>query len=176
MPRSSKSQSSRKPNRPRKLWAKQREFIAAYSQTGNPLLAAQMCGLSRGQYDKWIQREKLVAKKRGEAVDDYPFHIACAEAQEVALQRLEAIARRRAELGVKKFKFCHGKPITDPETGEPYFEFEYDTRLLIFLLKALKPEKYRDRLESRGEADAQSQPGHVAVYVPENNRDPADRG
>jgi hypothetical protein len=45
-------------------------------------------------------------------------------------------------------KFYKGKPIIDPETKKPYFEHEYSDNLLMFLLKAAKPDKYKDRFSS----------------------------
>ena len=113
---------TRKPNRPRKLTAPQQTFAAAYSQTGNLLVATKMSDIARSEHDKWIKREKTIASKRGDSVEEYPYHMACAAAREDALQRLEAEARRRAERGVKKFKFCRGEAIEDPETGDPYYE------------------------------------------------------
>ena len=62
----------------------------------------------------------------------------------MATEVLEAEARRRAVTGVRRLKFDKGQAIIDPETGEPYVELDYSDVLLIFLLKARAPEKYRE--------------------------------
>ena len=38
-------------------------------------------------------------------------------------------------------------PIIDPETGEQYVEHEYSDNLLMFMLKARRPDKFKDRSE-----------------------------
>jgi hypothetical protein len=60
--------------------------------------------------------------------------------------RLEAEADRRAVEGVRKKKFTkNGEPIMDTETGKQYEEREYSDTLLIFRLKALRPDVYREK-------------------------------
>ena len=49
--------------------------------------------------------------------------------------------------GVRREKFHQGKPVIDPETGKPDYEHVYGDVLLIFRLKALRPEMYRERYE-----------------------------
>jgi hypothetical protein len=50
-----------------------------------------------------------------------------------------------------RYKFLkNGKPIVHPVTHEPYYELEYSDTLLIFLLKGIRPEKYRERFEHSG--------------------------
>ena len=38
----------------------------------------------------------------------------------------------------------------DPRTKQPYLELDYSDTLLIFLLKGLRPQKYRERYEHTG--------------------------
>lgn len=61
---------------------------------------------------------------------------------------MEEELHRRAVIGVKRKKFFQGQAIIDPETDEPYYEREYSDTLLIFRLKALRPEKYRDNQQA----------------------------
>lgn len=172
MPRRNQGSSS-KTERPKALTQRQKKFAETYSKTGNVTLTATLCGIARHVHYGWLKRERTIAEQRDEAVDDYPYHSAWSAAREESLELLEAEARRRAERGVKKYKFYGGKPVIHPETGEPYFEMEYDTALLMFLLKALHPEKYRDRSDAWKNRDALSdRSGQVVVYVPDNQRPP----
>lgn len=62
---------------------------------------------------------------------------------------LELEARRRACEGVERKKFHQGEPVIDPVTGKHYVEREYSDILLICLLKAHRPKKYRERFEQQ---------------------------
>ena len=56
---------------------------------------------------------------------------------------------RRAKDGLVKYKFKRdGTPLEHPVTGEPYYELEYSDTLLIFLLKAARPHKFRDNAKA----------------------------
>lgn len=83
---------------------------------------------------------------------------------ESAADLLEEEARRRAYDGVRRLKFDRGKMITIPmedldgapildENSKPimvpYVEHEYSDTLMMFLLKGARPERYRDRQETR---------------------------
>ncbi len=65
------------------------------------------------------------------------FAAAWKEAEEIGVELMEAEARRRAVEGCLKPVFQGGKRV-----GEV---LEYSDTLLIFLLKAHRPEKYRER-------------------------------
>ncbi len=67
------------------------------------------------------------------------------DARQECIERLEAETVRRARDGVVRVKYHNGQPIIDPRTGKPFTERVYSDRLLIFLLRALRPEKYRDK-------------------------------
>lgn len=89
------------------------------------------------------------------------FASAMREALEVSTDALELEARRRAHDGLPRLKFHCGLPIMVPVLGPdglplvkdgqpvlvPYVEHEYSDTLLIFLLKAHRPKKYRERHE-----------------------------
>ena len=78
---------------------------------------------------------------------DEEFAAAMATAAEQAADRLEQEARRRAVEGLRRVKFGKGgEPLIDPETLKPYTELEFSDTLLIFLLKGIRPEKYRERV------------------------------
>ena len=146
--------------------ARQRAFLKAYATCGNICLAAESAGIERRSHYRWSKDAKY-----REAFD---------EAQQEAGERLEAEARRRAEQGVRRLKFHCGEPVMvpcnpdDPEAVtvtdgdgkvrhlKQYSEHEYSDTLLIFLLKANFPKKYREnqtavsvQVDSRNETTVQ---------------------
>lgn len=141
---------------------KKRKFLAAYSVCGNVSRAAQVAEIDRDCHYIWR------AKDPQYALDFKKAHATAADA-------LEAEGRRRAEQGVCRMKFHNGKQILiphpdglmipDPEGRMvkdskgakvplmvplmvPYMEHEYSDVLLIFLLKALRPKKFRDNVKT----------------------------
>jgi len=99
--------------------------------------------------------------------DDVEYDDAFQTAKEVAADHLEAEAIRRAVEGTTKIRTHNGQmimipaytpdgqPIIDAETGKillvPLIDHEYSDTLLIFLLKAARPAKFRDRYEPPAE-------------------------
>jgi hypothetical protein len=75
--------------------------------------------------------------------DDLTLQAALKEAEDAAADKIEAEAFRRAVEGVEKPVGWHkGKP--------GGYVREYSDTLLIFLLKGLRPERYKERVEMRG--------------------------
>lgn len=110
---------------------RKRAFLAAFSECGNLTKAGRLAQVDRRMHYVWMK--------------DPEYAEAFREAEEVAIENLEAEARRRAVEGLRKKKFnSKGEPIIDPETGEQYTEHDYSDTLLIFLLKGARPEKYRE--------------------------------
>lgn len=137
--------------------AKQTIFLAAYAVCSTISGAAKAAGVDRRLHHAWMQEDPTYPER---------FEVA----HEESTQALEAEARRRALHGVRRFKFHKGElvrvPLLDDEgrevTGDdgkpimvPYFEEERSDLLLIFLLKAARPDVYRDNfkavLEHRGQ-------------------------
>lgn len=118
-----------------KLTIKQREFLAAFSEMGVLKTASMIAGTSVGTHKKWVLEN-----------EDYAEAFELAKQQ--ACETLEAEARRRAVAGVKRYRFYKGKPIIDPVSKQPYYDLEYSDTLLILLMKANMPEKYKDRTET----------------------------
>ncbi len=105
---------------------KQRKFLETLCETANVRLACQSASLSRSAVYHWRKSDSLFAE-------------AWAEAMEIAADVLEAEARRRAYEGVEEpVGFYKGEPSATVR--------RYSDTLLIFLLKAARPEKYRDNL------------------------------
>jgi hypothetical protein len=66
-----------------------------------------------------------------------------AEAQARVSQKLEDEAVRRAMHGVRRVLFYKGKPVR--VHGEIVYEEEFSDTLMVVLLKANNPEKFKDR-------------------------------
>ncbi len=103
-----------------------RSFLAALAQVGNITKAAEIAGCSRQRHYQWLEKLEGYAD-------------AASDAMEQAADILEAEARRRAVEGCVKPVFYLGEPVGAVR--------EYSDTLLIFLLKAARPEKFRDRYE-----------------------------
>jgi hypothetical protein len=73
----------------------------------------------------------------------YPRRFKEAEVQ--AARALEDEAVRRAREGIRKPVLHRGKQVY--VQGEPLFTIEYSDSLLMFLLKAYDPERFRERIE-----------------------------
>ena len=105
-------------------------FLAAYRETGNITRAALMAKVSRGRHYDWLEQGKAYS----EAFED---------AQEHAVETLEEEARRRAMFGVEQPVFYKGEVCGSVR--------KYSDVLLIFLLKGLRPEVYRENRHLTGD-------------------------
>jgi hypothetical protein len=115
--------------------AKKREnFLFVLASTANVFRACQIAKLARATAYRW-------------KAADREFASAWEMSEAMGVDVLEAEAIRRAIEGVRRKKFYKGVPIIDPESGEQYFEHEYSDNLLIFMLKARRPDRYGDRSE-----------------------------
>ena len=117
---------------PRKDWRP--AFIELLRATGNVTLAAQHVGRSRNQVHDVRQRSKRFAAQWDDALEE-------------ATDLLEAEALRRAVTGIDKPMFFKGEVVGSTK--------KYSGRLLMFLLEAYKPEKFRngDEVEKTGAND-----------------------
>lgn len=140
---------------PEKLTA----FCAALAETGVVARACKAVGISRQTAYEWK--------------DEIPeFADAWERALKISVSAMEDEARRRACEGVDKplthqgqFTYLRDYSAIDPDTGQPYPPMsapiltdadgnprvatmkEYSDTLLIFLLKAHDPEKYRENMK-----------------------------
>lgn len=121
---------------------KKRAFLRALAETGTVMRAAKASGIDRTLVYTPAWR------------DDVQFQDAMARAKLMAADLLEAEVFRRAVEGVERPTGWH--------KGVPGgYVREYSDLLLIFALKAVKPE-YRDQVEARG----------AALHVPDMSRLP----
>lgn len=106
---------------------KKRIFLAEYVQTASITLAAKAAEIDRRTHYEWKTADPQYARE---------FF----KAQELAADVLEDEAVRRAHEGVERPVFQGGK-----EVGRVQ---DYSDTLLIFLLKGIRPEKYRERISA----------------------------
>lgn len=106
---------------PEKAWKK--KFIQRLSETGNISASCRKAGITR-------QRAYQVRD------EDVAFAQAWDEALVISVENLELEARRRAELGVLEPVYHQGAQVGTIS--------KYSDTLMIFLLKAHKPDMYRD--------------------------------
>ena len=114
---------AKKPRASNDVWKK--AFLVNLSKMGNVTRAAKVAKVSRVNAHKARHRSKDFAKKWGEALEE-------------AADVLEAEAHRRAVTGTRKGIYHLGK-LTATER-------QYSDALLIFLLKATRPTKFRDNV------------------------------
>ena len=110
-------------------------FLEVLRETGNVTLAAQHVGQSRNQVHDVRQRSKRFAAQWDDALEE-------------ATDLLEAAAWRRAFTGIDKPRFYKGEVVGSTK--------KYSGRLLMFLLEAHRPQKFRDggKVEQPGATDA----------------------
>jgi hypothetical protein len=122
----------------RKASAKKRAFLAAFSSTWSLSLAAKGAGIDRRTHYNWLKSDPSYAKA---------FELT----KLMAADALEEEATHRALRGTKREVLYKGKPVI--VDGEPYSEIKYSDRMLIFLLKSLRPEKYREHSQELADWD-----------------------
>lgn len=101
-------------------------FLEVYAITGNVSEAARRAGIDRTTFYDWVER-------------DPKFKEAVEIAEQEATELLEREAFRRAVSGVKEPIFHQGQRVGQVR--------RYSDTLLIFLLKARAPEKYREKFD-----------------------------
>lgn len=106
------------------------KFLEHFAVYGNVTAAAKAAGIERNTVYVWQER-------------DDEFVAAFREAEIKATETLEAEARRRAVDGVVTETPIYVKG----EHVDTIVETKYSDTLLIFLLKARAPEKYRERFD-----------------------------
>ena len=98
-------------------------MLAAYAELGVITHAAAAAGIERSTHWRWMQ-------------DDPEYAAKFAEAHEQAVEKLEREALRRAADGWEEPVFHKGEVVGHVK--------KFSDTLLIFMLKAARPEKYRE--------------------------------
>ena len=136
---------------PASLKRRKRIFLMALAETGIVSFAAARAG--------WNVSSTHYHRKRDEA-----FAAAFDEALEVAADRLELAAVQRAVHGTLKPVWDRGGKERDP--GIVGYETVYSDPLLALLLKARRPEKFRERHDVNHSGDAGGGVLLVPTHVP----------
>ncbi len=126
-------------------------FLTAFEKVATINGAAVLAGVARATHYNWLHKDPAYAAR-------------FAESEEIATERLEQEARRRALDGVLEPVFYQGE-----ECGAIR---KYDTALTIFLLKARRPEVYRERFDAHIQVHQRVEPDMKAV-VSEMTQDTA---
>jgi hypothetical protein len=118
---------------------KKRAFLAAYARLGTVRSAALAAHVARDTHYEWLRTDPEYAAAFEQAKDD-------------AADLLEEIALERARGFDVVAHDEHGNVLRD-ERGEPIVVRRGSDTLLIFTLKALRPDKFRDnaRVELAGQ-------------------------
>lgn len=107
-------------------------FLAALAESGNISGSAKVAGVAKVTIYQRRDREP-------------EFHAAMVEAIDVSIDTLEGEARRRAFAGVEETVFGSGGPGVG--TVPVGIHRKYSDVLLMFLLKAHRPGKFRDNVK-----------------------------
>ena len=108
----------------KRLTPNQRAFLKAYAASGLVGLAAEAADISRELHSRWMKSSAA-------------YREAFEPAHERAIETMEAEARRRAVEGVQQTVFYEGIKCGTKQV--------YSDVLLMFLLKAARPERYAER-------------------------------
>ena len=106
-------------------WARQEQFLKTLAETGSVATSADLAGTSR---------TRVYELRKSDPV----FASAWEDAEEIAADRLEKAARRRAVTGVEEPLVSAGKLVRD-DNGQPITVRHYSDNLLMALLKAHRP-------------------------------------
>lgn len=130
--------------------AKRRIFLEALAETGNVSQACEVADYNRSAIYRLRDRSE-------------EFATAWDEALQVAADRLEQEARRRAVEGTEEPVFYQGF-----ECGRVR---KYSDSLLMFLLKAARPERFRERQQVDVTSGGEKLPAaQVVITLPDNGR------
>jgi len=138
----------KKRKKPQTRWAftdsRKAKFLKLLAETGNISFSAKSIGSGPTTVHRHIN-------------EDPDFKALVDEAKEIAADALEAEARRRAVEGVRRGIYYQGERVDT--------ELHFSDRMLEILLKANKPEKFRERFEHTGHLT-----GTFTDYVIEANK------
>lgn len=124
---------------------KKKRLLEIYAKTGIVSYSCKLAGIGRKSFYEWLEKDPLFAEQ-------------AKEAEKAATERLEKEALRRAVEGVehKKGVYHAGKKVGTEKVRE------FSDVLLIFMLKARDPKRYR---ESRMLELPMPQDGKVTLKV-----------
>jgi hypothetical protein len=117
----------------------QRRVLACFEGICNIVRDCRSAKVPRTRHYKWMTQDPGYAERVRASI-------------KVAVGTLESEAVRRAHEGVCKPVFYKGEHVRDSEGGLVY-ETEYDSNLLMFLLRAYDPKRFVDKLRTTFDAN-----------------------
>ena len=155
------AQRRRGPLSPTEHARKQQQFLKSYRDIGIIKAACKAAGIDRSTYKYWRDNDPEFVKQLPDARDE-------------ANETLEIAAYAQAVLGIESYVVSNGRivyhetPVLNEDgtpqfnergqqvvlRGKPIMERKYAPSILITLLKANMPEKYKERMEHSGKVDA----------------------
>ncbi len=130
------------PDQKASITPKMRAFLDAYAQTGSIPAAAQAVGIDRSTHRKSYMKNPAYAAEFEDAKHDVK-------------DMLETEVIRRATRGTDRPVFHKGKQVGTIR--------EYSDLLLIFYLKAMDPQKYREHHQHQHTGEIK----HIKMYAQE---------
>ncbi len=124
-------------------------FLMHFAKSGIQGQACSLAGCSRISVHHWKAEDKIFAQLYDEAM-------------EISIEALEIEARRRAMDGTTKPVYYQGMRCGSVQ--------EYSDTLLILLMKAHKPDKYREKIDASRFPGGGINEDPVKVYLPDNGR------
>jgi hypothetical protein len=113
----------------------QKRFLAVFGATCNATKSARAAKINRGEHYRWLKTDPT-----------YPARFR--EAMQEGLRTLEDHAVKLAFEGVKRLVTFKGKPVRDPVTGGWLYETEFDSQVLMFLLKSYDRKRFGDKIDT----------------------------
>lgn len=111
-------------------------LLIAYVRTGSLTRACQACSISQQAHRRWLRQDPQYAE-------------AWSDAQAALADSLEEEAIRRARDGIERPVYQGGLQVGNTT--------EYSDQLLMFLLKGMRPEKYRERVAVINETSVEAE-------------------
>jgi len=159
------------PLTPEQRERKQARFLKEYRESGNIKYSCKVAGIHRSTFYEWRDHDEVFKAQLPDAAED-------------ARDTLEFAAYDRAVKGVESFVVSMGRmvyeeiPMLDDEGkpkldkhdepmmkhGKPLVERKYSDSLLITLLKANMPKKYKDKVELTGKDDGPIEVEYVTEW------------
>lgn len=126
-------------------------FLEHLAKTANVTESCRIAGCGRTTVHEWRR-------------DEPDFAAAWDDALDAATDALEFAARQRAVDGIEEYVVSMGQIVRDPETGKPLKQKKYSDALTALLLKAHRPERFRERHEVK-------QTGNVTLQFSKDDAD-----
>ena len=146
---------------------KKKAFLAAFRETGNVRVACETAGVGRSSHYRWLEADAeyrddfaLVKEDAIDILEAEAYRRAVEGSRRYKFHKDGSPVRHPeiCECGHERIQHTAGEgtdelPCADPDCttcrdflGAPYYETAYSDVLLIFTLKGLLPDKYRERL------------------------------